>query len=113
MEYGWRIQRHSGAWHPPTDVYENEDAFIVLVEVGGMRHGEFAVDIERQLLTIRGARRESEGMKVYHQMEVAYGEFLSEVRIPTPVVSDDIKATYSDGFLRIVLPKLKDAQADS
>jgi HSP20 family protein len=50
-------------------------------------------------------RRESEGMKVYHQMEVAYGDFLSEIRIPTPVVSERVKATYGDGFLRIVLPK--------
>jgi HSP20 family molecular chaperone IbpA len=109
VEYGWRVQRHSGAWHPPTDMFENEDAFIVIVEVGAMRHGEFAVNIDRQLLTIQGVRRESEGMKVYHQMEIAYGDFLSEVQIPKPVISEEIKATYGDGFLRVVLPKVKDA----
>jgi len=87
-------------------LYENEDAYIVLVEVGGMRRGEFIVSIDRQLLSVRGVRRESEGMQVYHQMEVAYGDFLSEVRIPKPVVSERVKATYGDGFLRIVLPKI-------
>jgi HSP20 family protein len=112
VEYGWRVQHQSGAWHPPTDVFENEDAYIVLVEVGGMRHGEFTVNIERQLLSIHGVRRESEGMKVYHQMEVAYGDFLSEVRIPKPVVKENIKATYGDGFLRIILPKTKDVDSD-
>jgi HSP20 family protein len=111
VEYGWRVQRHSGAWHPPTDVYENEDAFIVIVEIGGMRQGEFAVNIDRQLLSIRGVRHESEGMKVYHQMEIAYGDFLSEVRIPKPVISEEIKAMYGDGFLRVILPKVKDELA--
>lgn len=108
VEYGWRVQRHSGAWHPPTDIYENEDAFIVIIEVGGMRHGEFIVNIDRQLLSIRGVRRESEGMKVYHQMEIAYGDFLTEIQIPKPVISEEIKATYGDGFLRVVLPKVKE-----
>jgi HSP20 family protein len=108
VEYGWRLQRHSSSWHPPTDLFENEDAYIVLIEVAGMRKGEFIVNIDRQLLTVRGVRRESEGMKVYHQMEVAYGDFLSEIRIPTPVVSERVKATYGDGFLRIVLPKAQE-----
>lgn len=112
VEYGWRVHHQSGAWHPPTDVFENEDAYIVLVEVGGMRHGEFTVNIERQILSIHGVRRESEGMKVYHQMEVAYGDFLSEVRIPKPVVKEKIKATYGDGFLRITLPKVKGVDSD-
>lgn len=112
VEYGWRGQRHSGAWHPPTDLFENEDAYIVLVEVGGMRHGEFTVTYERQHLSISGVRRESEGVKVYHQMEVAYGDFLSEMRIPTPVVDEAIKATYGDGFLRIMLPKSKNSSQE-
>jgi HSP20 family protein len=112
VEYGWRVQRHSGAWHPPTDVFENEDAYIVLVEVGGMRHGEFTINMEGELLSISGVRRESEGMKVYHQMEIAYGDLLSEVSIPKPVESEKIKATYGDGFLRIMLPKTKDANSD-
>jgi HSP20 family protein len=76
-----------------------------------MRQGEFAVNIDRQLLSIRGVRHESEGMKVYHQMEIAYGDFLSEVRIPKPVISEEIKAMYGDGFLRVILPKVKDELA--
>jgi HSP20 family protein len=38
-------------------------------------------------------------------MEIAYGEFASEVRIPVPIEASKIEATYNDGFLQVILPK--------
>jgi HSP20 family molecular chaperone IbpA len=38
-------------------------------------------------------------------MEIDYGEFITEVRIAIPIDSASIDASYSDGFLRIELPK--------
>lgn len=104
---GWKMQQHSVQWRPPTDVFETEDAFIVVVEVAGMRGTEIAVMLENKVLSVRGNREEKADFKAFHQMEIAHGEFETIVRLPKSI---DIKATeavYSDGFLRIRLPKSK------
>jgi HSP20 family molecular chaperone IbpA len=38
-------------------------------------------------------------------MEIDYGEFASDVQMPHKIDAAAIEATYSDGFLRVVLPK--------
>jgi HSP20 family protein len=105
--FGWRIQKKSPLWRPPTDVYETEDAFVVVVEVAGMRGTEISVTLEKGVLTIRGLRIDKGDMKAYHQMEIAYGEFETRVKLPRRIEQDEIEATYSDGFLRVVMPKIQ------
>jgi HSP20 family protein len=102
---GWRIRRGSHAWRPPTDVLETDDDFIVVVEVAGMRGADFNVTFEGHVLSIRGARQDSNARKAYHQMEIDYGDFITEVHVQVPIEAAKIEASYSDGFLRIHLPK--------
>lgn len=101
----WQLQRRTHRWRPPTDAFETDEAYIIVVEVAGMRGADFAVTLDRQVLWIRGERADSSEMKAYHQMEIAYGEF--ETAVPVPVAVDDtkIEASYADGFLRVILPK--------
>ena len=106
-DYGWRLQPHTRAWCPPTDILENEDAYLVVVEVAGMRGSEFSVTCDGQVLAIRGVRPEVREVKAYHQMEIIYGEFATELELPSPVNTETIEATYADGFLRVVLPKAR------
>jgi HSP20 family protein len=82
----------------------------VVVEVAGMRGSEFSVTFDEQLLSIRGVRADKGGLKAYQQMEIAYGEFATEVRVPAVVDSGKVEATYADGFLRVVLPKVQPKQ---
>ena len=63
---GWRVIRQSYLWRPPTDVIETEEAYIVLVEVAGMRGAEFIVTYNKKLLTIRGSRADTSTRKAYH-----------------------------------------------
>ncbi|TFH36155.1 MAG: Hsp20/alpha crystallin family protein [Anaerolineales bacterium] len=102
---GWRIRRGSHSWRPPTDVLETENAFLVVVEVAGMRGADFNVTYEGHILSIKGNRYDSKERKAYHQMEIDYGEFMTEVHLPIPIEASEIEAAYSDGFLRIHLPK--------
>lgn len=103
--YAFRLRQQGRAWRPPTDVYETDAEFAVLVELAGMRGVEISVTLEEQLLRIRGQRPEARGRRAYHQMEINYGDFVVEVRLPVPIDRDRIDATYSDGFLRVSLPK--------
>jgi HSP20 family protein len=106
----WRLKRRSPQWRPPTDVIETDHEFMVVVEIAGMRGMDISATYDKGLLSIRGVRADQGGLKAYHQMEIAYGEFVTEVRLPGRIEADKIEASYSDGFLRVVLPKMKTKQ---
>ena len=102
-----RMAIRSHVWRPPTDVYETEDAVIIRVEIAGMDETGFSIVLDEQYLLIRGMRVEQQERRAYHQMEIRYGEFGTEIELPYPVVAANIEAVYSNGFLRIVLPKAR------
>lgn len=106
------VVRRPTLWRPPTDLHETEGEYVVVVEIAGMRGTEISVGYEPHVLTVHGRRAEFPGPRAYHQMEIAYGEFASEVRIPGPVDPDRIEASYADGFLRVVLPKPRPTMID-
>ena len=100
----WRIISRPHAWRPPTDVYETEDAIIIRVEVAGIRNSDFTISLVERNLTVRGIRQDTTERRAYHQMEIPYGEFSTEIELPYLVNSDKVEAIYRDGFLRITLP---------
>jgi HSP20 family protein len=97
-------------WRPPTDYFEVEDRFVVRVEIPGMKDGEFSVSVENNLLTIRGDRQDTGERRAFHQMEIHFGEFSSEVELPANVDANQIQAEYEDGFLWVFLPKAQPKQ---
>jgi HSP20 family protein len=104
---GWQVGIHSYAWSPPTDVYETEASFVVRVEVAGMRESDFTIRVEDNFLFISGVRSESPERHAYRQMEIRFGEFSTGVELPLGVDVSKADADYLDGFLTIILPKLK------
>jgi HSP20 family protein len=101
----FRLSSRTCVWSPPTDVYEIEDEVIVRVEIAGMREDDFAITLEERFLTIRGSRPDIPERRAYHQLEIPFGEFISKIELPVPVIVDKIEAIYLGGFLRLVLPK--------
>ena len=100
----WRIISRPNAWRPPTDVYETDSAIIIRVEVAGIRESDFTISLVERNLTIRGVRQDTSERRSYHQMEIAFGEFKTEVELPYTIISDKVEAVYRDGFLRLTLP---------
>jgi HSP20 family protein len=100
----WRFSTRSHGWRPPTDLFESDNLLVVRVEVAGMREGDFSVALEDRFLLVRGFRPDIAEHRAYHQMEIPFGEFVTAVELPYPVVAEAIEAVYRDGFLRIVLP---------
>jgi len=102
----WRPDRGS-VWRPPTDVYETDDSVVVIVEVAGLKEGDYEITLTNRTLTVKGQRRDPADKLAYHQMEINYGEFRTQVYLPWPLEDTDegVEATYEDGFLRVVLRK--------
>lgn len=103
----WRPPVRSHLWRPPTDVYETDEAVMVRVEIAGMNDQDFAIQLDGRSLSIRGMRSDLSERRAYHQMEIRFGEFMTEVELPAAVDAEGIAATYSNGFLRMLLPKVR------
>lgn len=104
----WQVR--SNIWSPPTDAYETEEAYIIRMEIAGMREEDFQVTLENDTLLISGSRSELPERRAYHQMEIRFGKFAAAVGVPGPVNVDGAQAEYKDGFLTIILPKAKPNQ---
>lgn len=101
----WHVR--SAVWSPPTDAYETDKAYIVRVEIAGMREEDFEVTIENHTLHISGSRPDAPARRAYHQMEIRFGKFATSVGLPIPVDVEASRAEYKDGFLTVTLPKEK------
>ncbi len=106
----WRLIIRTHAWRPPTDVYETEGAIIVRVEIAGMNDNDFAVELNGHILSIHGVRQDAPEHRAYHQMEIHFGEFSIELELPVPIEPNLVEAVYSNGFLRVTLPKARPHQ---
>lgn len=104
-QQNWKLHMRSHAWRPPTDIYENDEAIIVRVEIAGMNENDFEISISGRKLAIKGSRPDIPEKRAYHQMEIHYGEFNVEIDLPYPVKGDRTEALYRNGFLHIWLPK--------
>ena len=109
---GWQVSAHTYAWSPPTDVYETETSFVVRVEVAGMSESDFAINVEDNFLVISGVRTESPEWRAYRQMEIRFGEFSTAIELPLGVDVSQAEADYQNGFLSVLLPKLKPTKID-
>jgi len=107
---GWQVQVRAGIWSPPTDVYETENAYVVRVEIAGMREDDFEITFEDNFLMISGSRPDVSERRAYQQMEIRFGKFETVVGLPDPVNLDASRADYSEGFLTVTLPKAKPSQ---
>lgn len=107
---GWQMQVRSKLWGPPTDMYETTSAYIVRMEIAGMRDVDFTVSIEGGFLVISGSRPDVQERGAYHQMEIRCGRFSSAISLPSPIDLENASATYEDGFFIVTLPKLKPSQ---
>jgi len=95
----------SHVWRPPTDVFETDETFVVRVEIAGMDEADFSIELHGRLLVIRGIRQDVPERRAYHQMEIYFGEFLSEIELPGPIIAEEVIAEYKGGFLKVILPQ--------
>ncbi|PYS02409.1 MAG: molecular chaperone [Acidobacteria bacterium] len=94
-------------WSPAVDIFETESEIVVKAEVPGMERKDITLNLENNVLTLKGERRFLKEAKEenYHRIERSYGGFSRAFSIPATVDEEKIRADYQDGVLKIVLPK--------
>lgn len=100
------------AWQPALDVYETADAVVALVDLSGVSQDEIDLVVGRNALTVRGVRNAAEqrGDRTYSCMEIPFGPFERTVQFGPSVDPDRAVASYSVGFLEVVMPKAQPAR---
>ena len=98
---------------PETDVIETEREIRVVVEMPGLKRDNIDIDVENNVLTIRGEKREerTEGEEgKYHIAERRWGTFARSFVLPRDVDSESIQARFEDGVLQVTIPKSERAR---
>ena len=98
--------------YPSLDLSETADEFVVKAEIPGTDPKNIDISLNDGMLTIKGEKkREKEEKKEnYHFVERTYGSFTRSVQIPGQVQGERVKASYTDGVLKVTLPKSEEAK---
>ncbi|HEX2907244.1 MAG TPA: Hsp20/alpha crystallin family protein [Phototrophicaceae bacterium] len=90
---------------PAMDVLESEHGFTVRVEVPGIAPEKLDVQVDGDLLTIRGEMDQPADGERYHYRERRAGSFKRTLRLADTLDTQAIQATYQNGLLTLDLPK--------
>ncbi|MFZ2209842.1 MAG: Hsp20/alpha crystallin family protein [Porticoccaceae bacterium] len=94
------------------DLFEDAHRLVVRIEVPGMDKANFDIEVRDNVLFVQGEKRfereSTEGR--YRLLQCAYGSFRRAVPLPVSVLSDQARASYRNGVLRIELPKAEESE---
>jgi HSP20 family protein len=107
-----RVCLRGQTWSPQVDIYETQEAFIIITEMTGLKPDEIEIVVDRNHIKISGCRPQpviSPPLRV-HQMEIDYGNFERAFHLPNPINPEAATATMEEGLLKIVLPRVVSLQ---
>jgi HSP20 family protein len=103
----------AGACVPPLDLYELDDALVVVVDLPGVTADALRVLVKDGVLVIAGekptpscaaAKEEAR----FHLAEREFGRFVRAVSLPGPFDAGRADATFEAGVLRVRIPRVGD-----
>jgi HSP20 family protein len=102
----------SPAWTPALDISERKDAYLITVELPGVKLEDLQITAEDSLLTIQGERHVANDAseQQYHRVERGYGAFRRSITLPAHVMAEGVEASFEDGVLQILVPKAEEAK---
>ncbi len=94
---------------PAVNVKESKDAFKLDVAAPGFKKEDFKLEVKNGYLTISGESKEEKEDKdeTFTRREYSYNSFSRSFSLPENVNGEDVEAKYSDGVLKVTLPKKK------
>jgi len=100
------------SWLPAVDVFDTKEAVVLKAELAGMKPDDIQIEVEDNVLTIKGERRFEEKVEQdrYYRVERRFGSFQRSLALPQGVKADDIQASYEDGILEVRVPKAEEEQ---
>lgn len=114
-EFGdWKRQNFSSTKTtlPRLNIKEDNDGFAVEMAAPGMDKGDFAVQLDNNVLTISSKKQgetKNEGTNYTHR-EFSYQSFQRSFTLPGSADGEKINALYENGILHLGIPKKEKAK---
>jgi len=105
------MARDQRVFVPATDIYEKDDAVLVVCDMPGVDSKHIDVMLENRALTLTGYQdvEEPEDFELRHRGYYP-GLFRRTFTLTTDIDRENIKAKISNGILELTLPKSAEAQ---
>jgi HSP20 family protein len=100
---------------PAVNIEEEKDAYLLTMAVPGMKKDDFKIDIDGNVLSV-GTEKESrseEKDRKFTRREYSYSAFSRSFTLPEEVDRGRIDASYTDGILKVKLPKKEEVVKES
>jgi len=96
---------------PPLNLYYNDSTMVLTSEIPGVDPEKIDLSVKGDTLILEGERSPTElkNGETWHRRERGYGKIYRKVRLPYVVESNQVKARYEKGVLKVTLPR---AEAD-
>ncbi len=99
------------AWGPACNAWEDSNGFYVEIALPGWESKDISLEIENQVLTVKGERTEERAPGVtYHLREISGGQFARLFRLPTFMDHEKASAAHTNGILTVTFPKREEAK---
>ena len=97
---------------PSVDIVENDNDFVVSMELPGVRKEDVKLTVSDGVLTVKGEKKQERELKEdqYRRLERSFGGFERSFTLPAAARSEAIAASYSNGVLTITIPKAEQAK---
>lgn len=102
------MERPSRTVAPRVDIYETQDAFVLLADMPGVVPDGLDVIAERESLIVRGRVNPFAVTPEYSEFDLA--DYHREFRLTDDLDTDNVSATLHDGVLRVEIRKSERVQ---
>lgn len=99
---------------PALNIEESENAFWVQVVAPGYTKEEFSITLEKDLLSIVAKKTPIDSKSETRIIRAEYQPkgFTQTLHVDTKKISETIEASYQNGILNIILPKVKQPEPE-
>ena len=99
------VASSDGAWEPAADVFETDAAYIIEIELPGVRREDVDVELDGNDLVVRGELKERKREGLLRRRTRRIGNFEYRLTLPGDVRAEDAEASLAYGLLRLYIPK--------
>ena len=94
---------------PRVDIIDRDDELVLRAEVPGVDKKDLDISMTDNTVTIKGTTKHEKTVEKgdYYRAEITRGSFARTVALPADVDGAKTKATFNNGMLELVMPKVE------
>jgi HSP20 family protein len=107
----WEASDEPAVFLPRVDIRDGKGAIVVSAELPGIDKDGISIQVENGVLSLSGEKRKEADTEENgsYRSERVYGTFKRSFTLPEEVDPEKIDAEYSNGVLKLTLPKRPEA----